>query len=108
LSRDAEDVISTIKIISALLLFPLTWILVAIAAYVMTGWVGALAALIVIPLCGYLAIIFFEGIDRSLGGLRALTFFLFRRRFFVRLLAERRAIRNEILALGEESPLAAE
>ncbi|HET6863331.1 MAG TPA: lysophospholipid acyltransferase family protein [Pyrinomonadaceae bacterium] len=108
LSRDSEDVISTIKIISALLLFPLTWIVVAVAAYVLTGWVGALAALIVIPFCGYVAIIFFEELDRSLGGLRALTFFLFRRRFFVRLLAERKAIRNEILSLGKESPLAAD
>jgi len=108
LSRDSEDVISTIKIISALLLFPITWIVVAIAAYVLTSWVGAIAALISIPFCGYVAIIFFEELDRSLGGLRALTFFLFRRRFFVRLLAERKAIRNEILSLGKESQLAAE
>lgn len=106
--RDSEDVISTIKIISALLLFPLTWILVAVAAYALTGWVGAITALIIIPFCGYVAIIFFEELDHSLGGLRALTFFLFRRRFFVRLLAERKAIRNEILSLGKESPLAAE
>ena len=106
--RDSEDVISTIKIISALLLFPLTWILVAVVAYALTGWVGAITALIIIPFCGYVAIIFFEELDHSLGGLRALTFFLFRRRFFVRLLAERKAIRNEILSLGKESPLAAE
>jgi hypothetical protein len=38
-----------------------------------------------------------------MGGLRALAFFLVRRRFFVRLLAERKAIRSEILALGRET-----
>jgi hypothetical protein len=38
--------------------------------------------------------------------LRALVFFLRKRRFFVRLIAERNAIRNEILALGDEVALA--
>ena len=59
--------------------------------------------LILLPVAGYLAIRFFEGIDSFMGGLRALVFFLMRRRFFVRLLAERNAIRNEILALGDEN-----
>jgi hypothetical protein len=48
------------------------------------------------------AILFYEELDTSLGGIRVLLFFLMRRRFFVRLLAERNAIRNEILALGRE------
>jgi hypothetical protein len=102
-SQDDDDVISTVKIMSAMLLFPLTWVAVAIAGYKLEGWKFALLAVLAIPLAGYLAIIFFEGFDRFLGGLRALAFFLVRRRFFVRLLAERRAIRSEILALGEET-----
>jgi hypothetical protein len=60
---------------------------------------------LILPFCGYVAILFFEELDRSLGGLRVLTFFLIRRRFFVRLIAERKAIRNEILSLGRESPV---
>lgn len=103
LSRDSEDVISTIKIISAMLLFPITWLAVAVICYSLFGWIAALISLLVVPLCGYVAILFFEELDRSLGGLRALAFFLIRRRFFVRLLAERKAIRNEIIALGRES-----
>src|SRR6185295_5934214 len=102
-SRNDDDVVSTIKIMSAMLLFPITWIVVASAAYRAAGWALALVALVVIPATGYLAILFFEGIDRFMGGLRALAFFLIRRRFFVRLLAERKAIRSEILALGEET-----
>jgi glycerol-3-phosphate O-acyltransferase / dihydroxyacetone phosphate acyltransferase len=108
LSRDSDDVISTIKIASALLLFPLTWIVLTILGYVFFGWLVALPALVVIPFCGYAAIIFYEELDKSIAGIRVLTFFLVERRFFVRLLAERNAIRDEIIALGKETPAASE
>ena len=107
-SRDSDDIISTIKIMSAMLLFPLTWLTLAAAGYLLFGWWVAIAALLVIPVCGYLAIIFFEELDKSVAGIRVLTFFLVRRRFFVRLLAERKAIRNEIVSLGKENPIATE
>ncbi|HEX5964840.1 MAG TPA: lysophospholipid acyltransferase family protein [Pyrinomonadaceae bacterium] len=111
-SSDSEDVVSTIKILSAMLLFPLTWLIFATVAYFAVGprlgWLWAMAALIVIPICGYLAIVFFEQLDRSIAGIRVLTFFLLERRFFVRLLAERKAIRNEIISLGKETPIASE
>jgi 1-acyl-sn-glycerol-3-phosphate acyltransferase len=107
-SRDSEDVISTIKIISAMLLFPLTWIVLTVLAYVFFGWWLAVLVLVVVPFCGYLAIVFYEELDKSIAGLRVLMFFLVRRRFFVRLLAERNAIKNEIIALGKEIPTATE
>ena len=103
ISKNDEDVISTVKILSAMLLFPLTWMVVAWLSYTWWGWGIALVILILLPLAGYLAIRLFEGIDSFMGGSRALVFFLMRRRFFVRLLAERNAIRNEILALGNEN-----
>ena len=102
-SKDDDDMVSTIKIMSAMLLFPLTWIVVTVAVYQLAGWIVATVTMVLMPWAGYLAIRFFEGFDEFMGGLRALTFFLVRRRFFVRLLAERRAIRSEILALGEET-----
>ena len=98
-----QDVLSTFKIISAMLLFPLTWIAVALIAETLSGWVAALVFLVLVPLCGYVAIRFFEEIDQFLGSLAALSMFMMRRRFFVRLLAERAAIRREILALGEDA-----
>lgn len=107
-SRDTEDVISTVKIISAMLLFPLTWLILAVVGYLLLGWWAAVAALLIVPVCGYVAIIFFEELDKSIAGLRVLMFFLVRRRFFIRLLAERKAIRNEIVSLGKESPVASE
>jgi len=101
LSQASDDVVSTIKIISAMLLFPLTWLAVALTGYKVAGGVIGLLMCLLAPALGYLAIIFFEEIDKFLGGLRALTFFLMKRRFYVGLLAERKAIRNEILALGD-------
>ena len=106
ISRDSDDVISTVKIISAMLLFPLTWILIAVLLYSTLGWIAAVLALLVIPACGYTGVVFFEELDKSVAGVRVLTFFLVRRRFFVRLLAERKAIRDEIIALGKETPSA--
>ncbi|MFN2498459.1 MAG: lysophospholipid acyltransferase family protein [Pyrinomonadaceae bacterium] len=105
-SRDEEDVVSTIKIISGILLLPLTWLLSAALVYELLGWEPALATLFIMPLLGYLAVRFFEEFEKSVGGLRALAFFLMRRRFFIRLLAERKAIHKEILALGEETAIA--
>lgn len=107
-SRDEEDVISTVKIISGMLLLPLTWLLLASLVYEWLNWELALLALLVIPLLGYLAVRFFEEFDKSIGGLRALAFFLMRRRFFVRLLAERKAIHREIMALGEDTAIASQ
>jgi hypothetical protein len=46
---------------------------------------------------------FFEEIDRFYGSFAALALFVLKRRFFVRMLAERAAIRQEIIALGEEA-----
>ncbi len=106
--KGSEDVISTIKIISAMLLFPLTWVVVGVLTYRWAGWELALVSMVLVPACGYVAIRFKEELDSFFGGLRALAFFLRKRRFFVRLMAERNAIRNEILALGDEAAIAAQ
>jgi glycerol-3-phosphate O-acyltransferase/dihydroxyacetone phosphate acyltransferase len=108
ISRDEEDVVSTVKIISGMLFLPLTWLLLAALVYKWLTWELALATLLLMPFLGYLAVRFFEELDKSIGGLRALAFFLMRRRFFVRLLAERKAIRREIMALGEETAAASQ
>ena len=107
LFRNTEDVVSTIKIISAMLFFPLTWLVLTVIALRLWGWWAVLAILPILPFTGYVAMRFLEEWDASIGGLRALTFFLMRRRFFVRMLAERRAIKAEILALGDEAALTA-
>lgn len=102
-SYNSDDVVSTIKIIAAMLLFPLTWITLALLIYLTLGWPLAVAALIFMPFAGYAAVRFNEKFDQFVGGARALAYFITRRRFFLQLLAERNAIRKEILALGDEA-----
>ena len=97
--------LSTFKIASAMLFFPLTWIVLALISWRFAGWPGGVVTLIVIPLCGYAAVRFFEEIDRFVGSFVALALFVVRRRSFLRLRAERAAIREAILALGDEASM---
>jgi 1-acyl-sn-glycerol-3-phosphate acyltransferase len=104
LSQHSDDMISTIKIIAALLLFPLTWLALAILLGWLLGWTGVALALIIIPACGWVAVRFSEELDGFIGGARALRFYFTRRWFFKELLAERRRLREEIASLGAELP----
>jgi 1-acyl-sn-glycerol-3-phosphate acyltransferase len=103
IARDQEDVFATFKIAAALLFFPLTWLVLAAVCFWRWGWPFAVLALLVAPVSGFIAIRFFEELDRFVGGARAILFFFMRRRFFQRLLVERRNLRAEMIALGEEA-----
>ena len=103
LARASDDVVSTIKIVASMLLFPLTWIALACAAGRLAGWPAALIAVAFAPACGWIAVRFAEKLDGFVGGARALRFYFTRRWFFKELLAERRRLRAEITALGEEA-----
>ncbi len=105
LAQHEQDVLSTFKIMSAMLFFPLTWITVAVISGRLFGWLVALVSLIFVPLCSFAAVRFFEEIDRFYGSFVALALFVIRRRSFLRLRAERAAIREQILALGDEASL---
>jgi hypothetical protein len=74
-----------------------------VVCYVLKGFYAALGVLILTPLAGYAAVRFFEEFDQFVGGAKALLFFITRRRFFKQLLVERRAIHEEIIALGNEA-----
>jgi glycerol-3-phosphate O-acyltransferase/dihydroxyacetone phosphate acyltransferase len=106
-AREYDDVLSTFKIAAALLLFPLTWIALACVLYLFAGWWGVVAALACAPLAGRVALRTREEFDRFVAGTRATLFFVRERSFFRRLLEERRRIRREILALGDEAERAA-
>ncbi len=105
LSEDSDDVVATFAIAAAMLLFPLTWLSLAVLLWWRVGWPFAFAALIFLPFAGYAAVRFREELDQYIGGLRALAYFITRRRFFLQLLAERKAIYEEILRLADESAL---
>jgi len=89
-------------VLAAMLLFPLTWTGVAAAVWLWRGMEAGVVAFALAPLTAYAALVFFERLDRIIGGARALSLFMFRRWAFLRLLAERHAIREEIVALGRE------
>jgi hypothetical protein len=56
-----------------------------------------------VPFTGWAAVRFFERLDNFIGSCRAVIYFITRRWHFARLRAERQAIREELLALGNEA-----
>jgi 1-acyl-sn-glycerol-3-phosphate acyltransferase len=101
-AREYDDVLSTFKIAAALLLFPLTWGVLAFLLYGVAGWWGVVAALLGAPFAGFVALRTREEFGRFVAGTRATLFFVRERSFFRQLLEERRRIRRELLALGDE------
>jgi glycerol-3-phosphate O-acyltransferase / dihydroxyacetone phosphate acyltransferase len=100
-SRQDDDIVSTIKVLASVLFFPLTWLVCGGLCAWQWGWLAALATLLCLPLLGFIAMRFAEDLDETLGAAKALLFFLTRNYFAKRLLAERKAIREEILTLEE-------
>jgi 1-acyl-sn-glycerol-3-phosphate acyltransferase len=102
MAKGAEDALASVKVLAAMLLFPLTWAAVAVATGLWRGLEAGLVALGAAPLTAYAALVFLERLDRIVGGGRALALFAFRRWSFLRLLAERKGIQEAILALGRD------
>ncbi|HYT05685.1 MAG TPA: 1-acyl-sn-glycerol-3-phosphate acyltransferase [Gemmatimonadales bacterium] len=101
-AKGAEDALASVKVLAAMLLFPVTWAALTVGAWLWRGVAPALLALLLAPLTAYAALLFFERLDRVIGAARAFGLFAFRRRAFLRLVAERRAIQEEIVMLGRE------
>ena len=102
IAKGEEDTLATVKVLAAALLFPLTWAAVFVAVWLWRGIWPALLVAPALPLTGFVALQFAERFDRIVGATRALAILLFRRRAFLRLTAERREIREEILELERE------
>ena len=96
-----QEMVATIKAIAGAVFYLLTWIAVAALAWWRLGPRWALAAIVVVPFVGWVALRFFEQLDDVIGRTRALTWRLARRRAYDRLRNEQRAIRAEIEALAE-------
>src|SRR5229473_1313635 len=102
IAKGAEDSLASIKVLAAMLLFPLTWVGVAAVVGLLRTVGQGVMALALAPLAGYAALVFSERLDRIVGGGRALGLFVFRRWTYLRLVAERKDIQADILALGRE------
>ncbi|HJW14804.1 MAG TPA: lysophospholipid acyltransferase family protein [Thermoanaerobaculia bacterium] len=104
-ARGMEEPIATLKGGAAVLLFPATWGLCAAVAEAFFGRRAAIAAAILAPVSGYTALRAGESLDLLAGRSRALFYALSRRYSARRLLAERRAIHEEILRVAAELEL---
>jgi len=94
-SKGESAVKATIKFLAALLFYPLTYLAVAILVGLRFGWIAGVVTALVLPFIAYVALIVFEDIDDVIGDLRAMV------HPRDALLARRRAIREEIVAIEE-------
>lgn len=101
-SKGEGNMIATVKFIAALALYPLTYLGIAI----FIGWrLGALYGVlsaVVLPVISYVALYVSEEIDNVIGDARAILHRLLRRYGHTRLLAQREAIRDEMLNVARE------
>lgn len=100
LSEGFEDMVATIKVLAATLLYPLTWIAAGVAVGLAggAGW-GVLAGLIA-PIAGAAALYFWERFASVGAAARGLLLFATRRNALARLDGDRAAIRAAILELA--------
>jgi len=91
-----DEIESTVKILLAMLLMPLTWLVLSAWLWLSWGWRAALASLPAMILCGYVALRSLEELSDMRGWLKAGIIFLRRQHGFLRLLLERRALHVEI------------
>ena len=101
---DIEDVLASMKMAGGLLLFPLAWIALAGGLALVHRWTSGLAALVLLPACGYAALRFVEIlaelIDRARGAWRLVS----ERDLAAHIARERKEIRAEVLALAQLLP----
>jgi len=95
-THGVDDIAPTVKILLAILLMPLTWVVVTLLAYAFLGWRAALLAFPLVIVCGYVAMRAVEEIYDMRGWYRASLTLLRRRGLFLRLLLERRSLHQEI------------
>jgi ABC-type multidrug transport system fused ATPase/permease subunit len=106
-SADEEEVVATYKWLGSMLLFPLSWALVTVAVGLRVDWLIAVAALVASPVTAFAALLFAEKVAKLGRGARLVALALFRPTRRDLLIAERREIRDEILALAallDETP----
>lgn len=87
---------ATVRVLAAMALMPLTWLSMTTAVWFGFGWGAALAALPGCVVSGCVALAWMEEAYELKGWLRALLLLAGRRRLFLRLLRERRALGQEI------------
>jgi len=100
-----QDMPATIKLLTAMLLYPLSWIALGVALGRQHGALaGLLAGLVLAPLSAAAALRFWERFASVGAAARGLLLFVTRRNTLARLHADRLAIRAAIVELARRSP----
>ncbi|HEV2707203.1 MAG TPA: 1-acyl-sn-glycerol-3-phosphate acyltransferase [Pyrinomonadaceae bacterium] len=99
-----DEATSTVKILAAVALMPLTWLVLAGLCYYFWGWRAAVASVPLSVLCGYVAMRSLEELYDLRGWLKAVVVLVQRRGQFLRLLLERRSLHRELARAGDETP----
>ena len=91
-----DEIGPTVRILAAILLMPLTWLVVAFFVLYRWRWEAALASVPLSALCGYVAMRSLEELYDMRGWFKAVLLLVRRRKLFLRLLIERRALQDEL------------
>ena len=101
-SKGERNMMATVKFLTALTFYPVTYIVLALIAGWRFGAAVGFATLFVVPLLGYLALRIMEEIEDLSGDFRALRHRVFRGKRYSRLVTRRQAIRDEMLNVARE------
>jgi len=99
LSGDSEDILSTVKVLSGMVLFPLTWLAISLALWGLGEARLAIFQLLVAPLCAWAALWFLDRAARTAAGAQVLWLYWTRPGQYAQLQREGRAITEKLLAV---------
>jgi 1-acyl-sn-glycerol-3-phosphate acyltransferase len=100
--RRTPDVVATVKAIAGIVCYGMLWVVLGVAAGAVGGWPAGVLVFLAAPVSGFAALRFGEHADRLAGGARGLLLALTGRRRFLHLLAERNALVDELVAIGQQ------
>lgn len=101
-AKGEGNMLATMKFLGALALYPLTYLLLAWLIGSRFGLKAGVVAALVLPFLAYLALRVFEEIDDVIGDVRAIFHRMSRRHGHARLVAQREAIRDEMMNVARE------
>jgi glycerol-3-phosphate O-acyltransferase/dihydroxyacetone phosphate acyltransferase len=98
-----EDVLATLKLIAGLLVFPATWMLVAVWVAIALRPIDALVVMIALPICAWAGLRFVELLGDFIERARGAWMLATRRDLGAYVQSERAAIRAEVSTLADAS-----
>lgn len=90
------DMASTMKVLAAMVLMPLTWLTAAVVCWFYANWQIAVLSVPLSFICGYAALRSFEEVEELRGWLKAISIFFLKRDKFLKLFAERNILAEKM------------